>query len=116
MSQFTQQEADELGLSLEILNQWKKVMDELWSFLTGFAENNRLVKVESIDNSIRYQMADANVFLISINFLNKKLLELDIKIEGNDEFHCRISQIDKFDRESLIRTVANILTGANSIS
>lgn len=115
MSKFTAKEAKELGIPLPLLNKWQYVMDTLWSFFVAYSKTEKKVQLNNKSNSILYRLADGHHFNISVFFMNTKYLELIIRIDDNDDFEVRISNIDQFKKEGIIRTVAEILTHAEKI-
>jgi len=115
MSQFTEQDASEIGEPLQLLHKWEFVMNTLWSFFLAYSEKEKNVKPFNKANVILLSLKDGHKFKIFVDIYNRKYLSLSIEIEGHEDFAVSINNIDKFGKEGILRTVSNILTYAENV-
>lgn len=114
-SKFIQNDGIDIGVPIPLLRKWERVMNIIWSFLKGYEKVADGVIVYANENTIHYRKGFTNKIIITVFFVNKKYLELSIKIEGNNEFEAKVSHIDTFEKKLMITTLASIIDAAEKI-
>ena len=79
--ELSKEELKELGISKELWNDWKKVMNALWTATNSIDPNN---VVNDGENSIVWQPYMNAKWKISCNFINNSWLRIDASKNDKD--------------------------------